>query len=843
MDGSSSAAPSSLDLAGATVSFPEENGIVLDKWLIDVCGEEDLQFPSHRRALYPAYIDRLRRISNERLFIANTFDYPSRSGTREVLVLQKTLAALGAEEQALQREINQVQANVTDVRRVLDERTMGASSIVEEEKAQAAKLEVMRAEEMAKAAAKQQQQQQQQQQRSSPSSPAQAAARQQGYVPLDTSLPIVIPTAPRLSVSAINNSSAATTPRVAETPLPMPDAAGDGVPTANSSVSSRSTAYAATTPEHNSFSAIARAARRAGYEKKKALSLRYLVEVQRKAQAVSGQRAEVEGRHRQLLQDKEQLAKEYEALQTTEALVVARHEEAAAHEHEEAALLADETAAYAAAEKAFASIWEELEAGEDTAAPADAAAAAAPAAETQKPEASPAPGVTTASAAAASASLSGASGTEEPPPAGHATACHDEEAAAVPTLLDPSPLDHREPNDELQSSTQDNANNNNVVSTASASLTPAEHDKSPPEATLNTHRPPSNGSNSVASSSAPASQSPPPVERVLQLSNDDNNEAEEESDVGTGDNTQSQKAAAVAATKKGTTASDKKARRAQLEELRHTLSELGAAMQACRRQLLNTSQTHMGRFRQSQQRLKDWQEMAALARATYHQLHGQVEVINTTLQDAAARLDADSAESTYATQLAKLNDLLKTRSYETFEYYMGSGAAAATDVLYDANAEEELRALHRPSPSASTGGMTPLRNVGSGNNNGSTMSSAASTRESSLASAYHTPGRGASGQTGASPGREVGVSGGTGCDAPHKHRSRYELVRHLQRWEAALLTDRLAILKAANMAAGPFSGAGANTRKSDGFNATRCYQELRRLLLQQKSANGSAAAL
>lgn len=841
MDGSSSAAPSSLDLAGATVSFPEENGIVLDKWLIDVCGEEDLQFPSHRRALYPAYIDRLRRISNERLFIANTFDYPSRSGTREVLVLQKTLAALGAEEQALRREINQVQANVTDVRRVLDERTMGASSIVEEEKAQAAKLAVMRAEEMAKAAAKQQQQQQQQ--RSSPSSPAQAAARQQGYVPLDTSLPIVIPTAPRLSVSTINNSSAATTLRVAETPLPMPmpDASGDGVPTANSSVSSRSTACAATTPEHNSFSAIARAARRADYEKKKALSLRYLVEVQRKAQVVSGQRAEVEERHRQLLQDKEQLAKEYEALQTTEALVVARHEEAAAHEHEEAALLADETATYAAAEKAFASIWEELEAGEDTAAPADAAATV-PAAETQKPEASPAPGVTTASAAAASASLSGASGTEEPPPAGHATACHDEEAAAVPTLLDPSPLDHREPNNELQSSTQDNANNNNVVSTASASLTPAEHDKSPPEATLNTHRPPSNGSNSVASSSAPASQSPPPVERVLQLSNDDNNEAEEESHVGTGDNTQSQKAAAVAATKKGTTASDKKARRAQLEELRHTLSELGAAMQACRRQLLNTSQTHMGRFRQSQQRLKDWQEMAALARATYHQLHGQVEVINTTLQDAAARLDADSAESTYATQLAKLNDLLKTRSYETFEYYMGSGAAAATDMLYDANAEEELRALHRPSPSASTGGMTPLRNVGSGNNNGSTMSSAASTRESSLASAYHTPGRGASGQTGASPGGEVGVSGGTGCDAPHKHRSRYELVRHLQRWEAALLADRLAILKAANMAAGPFSGAGANTRKSDGFNATQCYQELRRLLLQQKSANGSAAA-
>ncbi|KPA75912.1 hypothetical protein ABB37_08082 [Leptomonas pyrrhocoris] len=803
---SSSAGP-----ASTAVAFPEESAIVMDKWLMDVCGEEDLQFPSHRRAQYPAYIARLRRVANTKQFMANTFDYPARSGTREVLVLQKTLEALGGEEESLRQEISWVQENLTQLRRVLDERTMGASSIVEEEKAQAAKLAEMKAEEKKAAAAAAMAKQS-----SAPPPPmnastqAQMAARQQGYAPLSASTPAVLiaPSRPANATTTTTSASTVAASRVAGTPLPMHDA-DDGASVGSSAVSSRSAA------ESNTFSAVARAARRADYEKKKALSLRYMAEVQSKTQATAAQRKEVEERHAGLLREKDQLDKEYAALQTTEALVVARHEEAEAHAHEETAQLTAEAAAYAGAEAAFASVWDEMEMEATTAEAPTATTAATPAAEGEEERSSDPP----------------------PLPETAVPGQGDEEEQA---FLAVSPSDGGAAADAA------------ATATASASLAPAEHDESPPEVTLHTHGPPSHGSQSVVSSSAssapPTPRSPPPVERVL-LTDGDNAEAAEEEDTHVETTVQETRASAsqpaqgsssttAAAAAMPTARADNEARRVYLEELRHRLSELGAAAQACRRQLLNTSQTHMGRFRQSQQRLRDWQDMAAQARTTEEQLRGQVEVITTVLQDGAARLDMGSAESTYAAQLARLNQLLKERLYETFQYYVGGGEEAAVAMMYDANAEEELRGLHRPSPSAAAGGMTPLRGVG-GASSSSAVSSVTPTRESSVSSAYHTPG--GTHMTGASTSAVPPTSMNSGFDSPHKHRSRYELVRHLQRWEAALLADRLAILKAASMVPGPFSGAGANTRKTRGFTAARCYQELRHLLLQPKPANGSKA--
>jgi hypothetical protein len=839
MDRRPSGALSSSGLpTGTSVVFPEENGIVLDKWLLDVCGEEDLQFPSHRRAQYPAYMNHLRYVAKAKHFIANTFEYPSRSGTREVLVLQKTLEALGVEEQLLRRENSQVQETITQVRRMLDERTMGASSIVEEEKAQAAKLAEMRAEQKAKAAAvaaaAAQQKQQQQQQTNVPSSqtPAVAAALRQGYAPLNPSTPVFVVTAPPCP-STPATSAAPQQPQAskADTPLPMLEA-DDDLSTAENSVSSRSGANGlpAGAGEGNTISALARAARRADYEKKKALSLRYVAEVQSKTQTTAAQRAEMEAQHKRLLAEKDQLDREYEALRTTETLVVARHEEAQAHEHEETALLATETAAYAAEDTAFSSAWTDIEAGNEEAAEAQKKEEEKQEMELLSHAAAP-PAVTATTAASAVMSPESSSNVEEPSLADRTVVCHDAEEKGA--LLDSSALDTK---------ASGGSHHADDTATASASCTPAEHDKSPPEATLNTHRPPSQGSNSVASSSPPASHQPSPVQRALHLSNgrDDDDSNDDDTTAIVKQSTPSVTAAAAAAA----ATAEKEVRRALLEELRHKLSELGTTTQACRRQLLSTSQTHIGRFRQAQQRLKDWQDMVVRLRTTSHQLRGQVEVIRTVLQDAAARLDKDNTESTYGKQLARLNGLLKERSYEAFEYYMGSGETAAAEMLYDANAEEELRALRRPSPSAAAGGMTPIRGV---RDSSSVASSATPTREGSLSSAYHTPGGGAGHMSSNRHDRSSGPNGGApssgvDLDAPHKHRSRYELVRHLQLWEAALLADRLAILKAANMVPGPFSGAGANMRKVEGFNVTRCYQELRHLLIQAKPTNGPTAS-
>ncbi|KPI88107.1 hypothetical protein ABL78_2794 [Leptomonas seymouri] len=787
-DGRSSAAPSSSGMAGTAIPFSEESSIVLDKWLMDVCGEEDLQFPSHRREQYPAYIDRLRRVSKAKQFVANTFDYPSRSGTREVLTLQSMLEALRVEEQALQRKINEVQENVTQVRRALDERTMGASSIVEEEKTHAAKLAALEAEKTKAASVTA---------AGAPPTQAQLAARRQDYAPLSESTPIVVASAPaRPSTSATyaNGTQATSTavPRPTDTSLSMGEA-DDDVSTAGYSVPSPS---AANTTENNNFSAVARSARRADYEKKKALSLRYIAEVQSRSQDTARQRAELDERLAWLLKEKEQLDKEYEALQTTETLVVVRHEEAEAHEREETALLQAEAAACAAEHQAFASVWKEAEAE---------SAAAAPAAVGPK------------SAEEASATIAAAATSTSGTPLAEATAAGDDDQQREASL-------HCPPMGNVAAD----------AATASPSLTPAEHDKSPPEAALSTHRPPSRGSNSVAPSvSSPTSHSPSPVERaLLSRCNDEGEDTNGEGGAASkAEEASAAPAAAVAAA--STTRRDHESRRVLLEGLRHRLSELGAAMQACRRQLLNTSQTHMSRFRQSQQRLKDWQDMAEQVRTTYQQLRGQVDVIRTVLHDTAARLDKDGSDSTYAKQLAKLNGLMTKRSYEAFQYYVGSADEAALEMMYDANAEEELLVLNRPSPSASAGGMTPLRGVGA-----SAAPSVTPTRENSLSSAYQAPreARAASGSAGLAPSSSTG---GTGI--PHKHRSRYQLVRHLQRWEAALLADRLAILKAAGMVPGPFSGAGANTRKTEKINATRCYQELRHLLIQPKTANRPAA--
>ncbi|CBZ32147.1 hypothetical protein, conserved [Leishmania donovani] len=726
--------------AAAVAPFSEENAIVLDKWLYDVCGVDGLQFPSHRRAQFARYVERLPLVAKTKRFVANTFNYPSRSGTREVLVLQKMLEALALHTQAVARETEQVQNNVLQVRRVLEERTMGASAIVDGEKADAvsgAAAAVERRKGKGAAAAS-----------SAAQAPSYASSPQgQGYVPLD-------------SAAAAGDNGAATPARSAEA-TPKPQQAGD------EAVSEDGDASATQQP----FSAAARAARRADYDKKKALSLRYISAIQTKTQDMSRQRVEMEQRHARLLADKEQLGKEYEALQTTEELVVARHQEAESRKNEETLLLSEEAAMYAAEEAAFDMAWAECAAMLNEQ-PAAACSTGEPAGRAEgPPSTSPRPHVPSLSPPSY---LGSASSHPLPAPSSSSRSLSSEDPVDVAAAAPP----------------------NTVPATVAAANQEDSAGKHP--GTLS-GRNPSGGSSSTAQ---------PPLHQQT------------------------------------------------LEALRHRLSEIGARTTNYRRQLLNEGHMHLQRFLQSQQRLKDWQGMAAQLRRTHHQLRGQVDVIHTVLSDTARRLeksDATAQRAGYGEQLTRLNALLKERSYETLQYYVGSREDAEMDMLLDASADEELRKLQRPSPASTLAGgdLTPAR-AGSA----SASSLTTPTRQSAAASPSHSSDRAlppsgswrtpvrqpASNGTVAAATPSSGTDIRSSVDSAHRHRSRYELVRHLQRWEAVLLAERLAILKAAHMVPGPNSGTGANTKQADGFSARNAYEELRALLLQQRDRVASSSS-
>ncbi|KAI5685963.1 hypothetical protein MNV84_01250 [Leishmania braziliensis] len=733
-------------LTGSTVtaaSFSEEDAIVLDKWLYDVCGEEDLQFPSHRRQQFPRYVERLRRVAKMKQFVANTFEYPARSGTREVLVLQRMLEALALRAQTVARETEQAKSNVRQVRRVLEEQTMGASAIVEEERAHAISeaAEQRKAKEAAAAHAQ-----------SYASSP-----QHQGYMPLDP--------------AAARGDNGAATPAWSGTATPKPQQADDEASGEGGDASAT----------QQGFSAAMRTARRADYEKKKALSLRYVSEMQTKTQDMSRQRAEMEQRHARLLADKERLEGEYDALQTTEKLVVARHQETESRKNEETLLLSEEAAMYAAEEAAFDTAWAECAVLLD-----------------EEPSALCSTGEPECRAEKSHLPIE-VSHWISPAPQGPSLS-----ALSHPSSAPPHPL-------------------SGTLSPAHSSYGGDPGDAgaaAPPDTTSPTAAAPNQGDNTRNHSGSPSSQSP-------------------------GDG----------ASGPAPPFSSPPLQRQTLEALRHRLSEIGSRTTRCRRHLLNEGHIHLERFRQSQQRLEEWQNMAAQLRRSHHQLCGQVSVIHTVLSDTASRLENSGATAQYTgygTQLSRLKALLQERSNETLQYYLGNREDATMDMLFDASAEEELRELQRPSPSKGSagGGLTPVRGVSASVSNSTSLK-----RQSSTATSNHsrddmlpspassrTPVRGtANGGGPAADAPSSGAKSWSSTELPHRHRSRYELVRHLQRWESMLLADRLAILKVARMVPGPYSGTGANTKQVAGFSAAQAYQELCALLLQQMNPAAPSA--
>lgn len=273
-------------------------------------------------------------------------------------------------------------------------------------------------------------------------------------------------------------------------------------------------------------------------------------------------------------------------------------------------------------------------------------------------------------------------------------------------------------------------------------------------------------------------------------------------------------------------------------ELRRELQQIGSEWVSCDAELRREESVYQTQLRAMQQRLNDWTKVATQTRQTHHQLQRQASVLQTVLQDTAERLgvavgEGDSqhasAASTpnatggssgggggYMEQLSRLNEAMKERSYEVLQYYLSEAPSEKVEEAAGPTASRELRSLHRPSPPPSA-----------------------------LASMTTPPRRGPmpGAKPSASPSNSLNsVSPGGHVDVAPPHRSRYELISHLKRWEAALLAERQLILQAARV--DPSSSTSGHAVALGPAKATEAFQELRRLLLHPRSnsSNGGATA-
>lgn len=606
--------------AASRVRFPEEHGIVLDRWLHGVCGSDDrMQFPAHRRAQYPSYAARCEQVSKTKTFLAGTFPYGSRSGLAEVSALQALFEQLGGRERAGLAEQQRLAGNAAQVRRVLSDKTMGASELL---------------------------------------SPTAATANANGGSSGRLGASVGQQQQPQQGYTALDDSS-----------------------TAAEEYTQRST-----------------------------IAARYTAELAATTAAMRSRRAAMEDRHRALLEEKHQVDNEYKALETTEEIVVGRQEETARRMEEETEGLATERRQWAA-----------LKAGEPL--PPD--------------------------------------GLLPPPPL-------DRKEGAAPDEVGPSaPL--------CGSSTSDEAR-----------PVPADED----------------GEEEKEDTSLPGSPSPSP------FPGQDNEPPPQQQHQQTLARTLELLEPSVAS------GEEERGRQGQLESLRAQLGSAGAALADLRRQLRNGEQVHAGRFKQSRQRLRDWQDMTAAARRTHGQLTGQMGVLATIVRDTADRVAAASAAASgagYADQLYRLNSLLAERSGERLRSMMGDSATGSPTLNSNiANAAAaggaaaftaEVRPLGRPAPTPGRGGgtgdssyaATPIRGGNSnGNGNGGGDFSTPQRQYISVSSAVGTPTAAA-----ATGGGQQQLS----AQQPGRHRSRYDLVRHLQRWEVALQTERALLLEAAGLTA------------------------------------------
>ncbi|CAD2222920.1 hypothetical protein ADEAN_001047600 [Angomonas deanei] len=200
-------------------------------------------------------------------------------------------------------------------------------------------------------------------------------------------------------------------------------------------------------------------------------------------------------------------------------------------------------------------------------------------------------------------------------------------------------------------------------------------------------------------------------------------------------------------------------RRAQLIDIGHQVSDTKHAM-------LNEEQVHRGRVRQAKQKVSEWEDITAKLRTTHTQKRGQVKSIATILQHTADRLAKTSNGSSLTEQLSRLNHLLYVR---TTEYMAGTGNEKGNN-NNNTNEENHLD------------GIRPLQ-----------PSSILSRRESeAIPSGETTPSRyGANLSTSVTPIRG-GSAEGIGGNSPGSpaHRSRYDIVTHLEKWERALREER-----------------------------------------------------
>lgn len=525
--------------------------------------------------------------------------------------------------------------------------------------------------------------------------------------------------------------------------------------------------------------------REARLSQKRKFAERYVTELYRKAQETRERRALLDPRHAQLLRDREQMDEEFEVLKRTEEMVVGRHTKAQA-----ACALEEQLCAEDRAE------WEAMSTGMPFRPSVVVIAHSKTHVDPQPTDATPVLG---ASGVPATEVAVRDSVQEEAATitvgAGRIASIDLGDGGAPPTAAAPRP-------GTLEDGVRDRG-----WDTSPPPLLDADHVVNPDALDpLVASLPSSLADGAAAVAGGPWSHPDTGENQPLPLS-------------GTG-------TAATVSSQRALDDDDDSVR--LLERLRSALADASKAAFDMKRQMRNEEQTHMGRFRRLRQRLEDLQNVVAARRVTEEQLRGQVRVISTVIKDTAARL-SEAPEGGYMESFHRLNKLLAER---TSEYWHGGSPTLPKEDLKAYTTEVRPVMRSGPTPVSSTNvsaANTPMRSTTSVRN----VDAGTPQRHTAIlsnSSASLTPDAMGGGVETSKPAKA----------SPLRHRSRYELVRHLQRWEQALQLDRAALMSVAGCAASDRAagtniprpgGDGSESFASQNMHLRQQFTQLKKLVL------------
>ncbi|KAH9584043.1 hypothetical protein LSM04_003102 [Trypanosoma melophagium] len=231
---------------------------------------------------------------------------------------------------------------------------------------------------------------------------------------------------------------------------------------------------------------------------------------------------------------------------------------------------------------------------------------------------------------------------------------------------------------------------------------------------------------------------------------------------------------------------------AALSELRLTLTNANSELTQAQTALGNADSSHAMRFRQSRQRLKDWQDMVEHMRRTYDQLSARTGVIGKVVETTAARLEEENGNS-YLEQLRKLNRLLIEKTAQKLGFNKEENTVDG--------GEAELRAFF-----LNQSQTTPSVSV----TDDTSITSTTPRRLSSLSSTVTTT-MGSSTNSALEAYTPTGIKFHAPGNKRRRHRRSYALLTYLQRWEKAITSETSLFLNLCEKSIGSTTSPSSST--------------------------------